>query len=417
MRNKLLAFIREQNMVQPGDTLVCAVSGGADSMALLWAMYLLKEKLDIRLEAAHFNHNLRGEESHRDAAFVKDFCDSHAIALHMGQGIVTAGEKGLEAAAREARYAFLRTLPGKIATAHTADDNAETMLMHLIRGTGLRGLGGIAPVRDNIIRPMLTVTRQEVLAFLAEENIPHVTDSSNETDAFLRNRIRHHVMPLLKAENPSLAENLSDTALRLRQDEQALETQAEQTGRVMELRAMPAAVRNRALRKLLLTFGVKEPEAEHVAQLSRLVFSHNPSASGAFPGGVVITRAYDVLVKAEKKAPVGKYVLRCPGVTEVPELGIRVTCGPGAGTPVFVRGGLVLRTREAGDTIRLSCGSKTLKKLFIDKKIPAMRRDRIPVIADEEGIVMIPELNLQRDTQEPANCGIRIETIERFSGC
>ena len=417
MRNKLLAFIREQNMVQPGDTLVCAVSGGADSMALLWAMYLLKEKLDIRLEAAHFNHNLRGEESYRDAAFVKAFCDCHAIVLHMGQGIVTAAEKGLEAAAREARYAFLRTLPGKIATAHTADDNAETVLMHLVRGTGLKGLGGISPVRENIIRPMLTVTRQEVLAFLAEENIPYVTDSSNETDAFLRNRIRHHVMPLLKAENPSLAENLSDTALRLREDEQTLAALAEPTVRVADLRAMPAAIRNRVLGKLLLAFGVKEPEAEHVALLSRLVFSGNPSASGEFPGGVVIARAYDVLVKAEKQTPVGTYVLHCPGVTEVPELGIRVTCGPGVGVPVSVKGSLVLRTRETGDTIRLSCGSKTLKKLFIDKKIPAMRRDRIPVIADEDGIVMIPELNLQRKTQEPANCGILIETIERFSGC
>ena len=134
MRNKLLAFARQQEMVEAGDKVICAVSGGADSMALLWAMYLLKEKLGITLEAAHFNHNLRGEESLRDEAFVRDFCKSHEIPCHVGTAAVVSGEKGLEAAAREARYAFLRSLSGIIATAHTADDNAETMLMHLVRG-------------------------------------------------------------------------------------------------------------------------------------------------------------------------------------------------------------------------------------------------------------------------------------------
>ena len=127
MRNKLLEQLRRYDMVRPGDRVICAVSGGADSMALLWAMYLLKEKLQISLEAAHFNHNLRGAESDRDAAFVEDFCRSHGIRCHVGSARVKPGEKGLEAAAREARYAYLQSLPGKIATAHTADDNAETL--------------------------------------------------------------------------------------------------------------------------------------------------------------------------------------------------------------------------------------------------------------------------------------------------
>ena len=172
MQNKLLSFLREQNMVHPGDTVVCAVSGGADSVALLFALYLLKEKLDITLEAAHFNHHLRGEESQRDEAFVAELCDRYDIPLHLGGGEVKPGKKGLEAAAREARYAFLRGLSGKIATAHTADDNAETVLMHLIRGTGLKGLGGITPIQGNVIRPMLRVTRQDVEDFLEESPLP-----------------------------------------------------------------------------------------------------------------------------------------------------------------------------------------------------------------------------------------------------
>ncbi len=204
MQNKLLAFLREQQMLQAGDRVICAVSGGADSVALLFAMYLLRQQLGIQVEAAHFNHHLRGDESDRDEAFVRSFCQDYDIQLHVGGETVVAGEKGLEAAARDARYAFLKSLPGKIATAHTADDNAETVLMHLIRGTGLQGLGGIRPMQGQLIRPMLRITRQEVLAFLEQWNLPHVEDSSNESDAFLRNRIRHHVMPLLYQENPRL---------------------------------------------------------------------------------------------------------------------------------------------------------------------------------------------------------------------
>ena len=126
MLNKLPAFLKKYQMTARGDHIICAVSGGADSVALLYAMYLLREKLGIRLSAAHFNHHLRGEESDRDEEFVRAFCDHYDIPLFVGQGEVSPGKKGLEAAAREARYAFFDTLPGKIATAHTADDNADS---------------------------------------------------------------------------------------------------------------------------------------------------------------------------------------------------------------------------------------------------------------------------------------------------
>ena len=286
MLNKLRQFSREQDLIRPGDKIVCAVSGGADSMALLWALYLLKEEWDLDLAAAHFNHRLRDEESDRDEAFVRDFCEGYGIPLHVGSGTVIPGKKGLEAAARDARYAFLSALPGKIATAHTADDNAETLLMHLVRGTGLKGLGGIAPRRDNLIRPMLSITRTDVEAFLEEYAVSYITDSSNNGDDFLRNRIRHHVMPLLKEENPRLSQNLSAMALRLRLDEEALSRQATFEGapQVEVLRNMAPAVRTRALEKFLKDSGVKEPEAVHIRQAEALVFSENPSARANFPG-------------------------------------------------------------------------------------------------------------------------------------
>ena len=330
MQNKLLNFIREENLIVTGDTIICAVSGGADSVALLFALNLLKDKLNIRLEAAHFNHHIRGEESRRDEDFVRDFCARYEIPLHVGSAQVQPGKKGLEAAARDARYAYLQSLDGKIATAHTADDNAETVLLHLIRGTGLKGLGGIAPRMGKLIRPMLCVTRREVEGFLSEWNLPHVEDSSNVSDAFLRNRIRHHVMPLLRQENPRIGENLSRMALRLRLDEEYLAQQSafEELPDVYTLRTLPPALRSRALEAFLKRNGVSEPEEAHIAQAEALVFSENPSAKAAFPGGVTVSRSYDRLTVIAKHGDLGEVSLTCPGWAEFG--GFRVTCEPAA---------------------------------------------------------------------------------------
>ena len=422
MLNKLKAFAGEHAMLCPGDPVVCAVSGGADSMALLWAMYLLKDTLGITLSAAHFNHHLRGEESDRDEAFVRDFCAGYQIPLTVGSGQVIAGEKGLEAAAREARYAFLRTLPGKLATAHTADDNAETVLMHLVRGTGLRGLGGIAPVNGMLIRPMLDITRVEVLAFLEQYHIPYVEDSSNAGDAYLRNRLRHHVMPLLKAENPQLSQNISAMALRLRQDEATLNTFARenQTDRVPELCAMEPGIRSRVLRNMLLDAGVKEPEAEHIRTLEKLVFSENPSARATFSGDITFMRCYDRLQICTGEEVLQMQSLACPGVTQLPEISAQITCTPNEDTayhidsfPVMLKGTPVVRARLAGDTIRLAGGTKSLKKLFIDRKIPASQRNSIPVIADEDGVLGVVGIggNLDRISCDTGAMRIKIEYL------
>ena len=422
MLNKLSSFMDRYGMTRPGDKVVCAVSGGADSMALLWAMYIMRDKLQIQLSAAHFNHRLRGEESDRDEAFVRDFCAGYHIPFIAGSGQVVTGAKGLEAAARDARYAFLRNLPGKIATAHTADDNAETLLMHLVRGTGLRGLGGISPVNGQLIRPMLVVTRREVLAFLEEYSIPHIEDSSNAGDDFLRNRLRHHVMPLLKKENPSLSQNLSAMALRLRQDEAALESVAnqEKTNSVSVLRTLEPGIRIRVLNGILLDAGVKEPEAENIGALEKLVFSEKPSAKASFPNGVTITRSYDTLEICNGAEQISQRELTCPGVTDFPELGFRIVCRPNESDSktidsfaVIPNGKLIVRSRISGDTLRLYGGTKSLKKLLIDKKIPAFRRALIPVIADAEGVVGVVGFggNLDRLSGEKNAIRICIEYL------
>ena len=413
MLNKLQAFIRRYDLVQPGDHVICAVSGGADSMALLWTMYLLKEKLQISLSAAHFNHGLRQQESDRDEEFVREFCRRYEISLFCAKEQVVAGKKGLEAAARDARYAFLNTLPGKIATAHTANDNAETVLMHLVRGTGLKGLGGIAPVCGKLIRPMLNVTRQDVLALLEEYHVRFVQDSSNDTDLFLRNRLRHHVMPLLEKENPALAENVSAMALGLREDEAALSQKSEES--VERLRVMEPALRSRALAAFLQKSGVKEPEREHVALAESLVFSEKPSAKASFPGGVTVTRNYGRL-EADTGTIAWKPVeLTCPGEAEISELNLRVFCMPAQERvnqqrrfAVVPSGQIVIRPRQTGDEMRLSGGSKALKKLFIDRKIPANRRLEIPVIADDAGVLGVCGFGANLDRISQVELGVEI---------
>ena len=421
MTNKLEAMLRQYRMLEPGDRVFCALSGGADSVALTFGLYLLREKLGITLEAAHFNHHLRGEESDRDEQFVRSFCRQFDIPLTVAGAQVEPGPKGLEAAAREARYAFLRSLPGKVATAHTADDNAETLVMHMIRGTGLKGLGGIAPVSGQVIRPMLGVTRREVEAFLKEYALSHVEDSSNGSDAFLRNRIRHQIMPLLRQENPRIGENLSRTALHLRQDEACLSSLVPENPDIPALRDLDPAVRSRWCEAFLRENGVREPEDSHISLAESLIFSPRPSARASFPGGVTIGRSYDSLEVVPGDRTFAEQILPCPGTLELPALGLRVTCLPDRSPvrtydrfTVSTEGPIRMGPRQPGDSIRLAGGRKSLKKLLIDRKIPAARRLQIPVLRDDRGILGVWGLgaDLDRLSGDRSGTEIRFDPLE-----
>ena len=419
MLNKLRAFLKEQALLSPGDKVIAAASGGADSVAMLFALYLLRDELGITLEAAHFNHHLRGAESDRDEAFVTDFCGRYDIPLHLGSGRIVPGKKGLEAAARDARYAFLRRLPGKVATAHTADDNAETVLMRLIRGTGLKGLGAIAPVSGNVIRPMLTVTRDDVEAFLEEYALPHVEDSSNGTDDFLRNRIRHGILPLMRAENPRIGENLSAMALLLRQDEACLQAMIpeEQVPDVSRLKAMEPALRRRALERFLKAQGVREPEQIHILQAEQLLYHWSPSAAMQFPGGVTIGRQYDRLVRLECAPELPETRLSVPGETciggkrFVSEYATDLEERPDS-VLVCPVGALTVRSRRSGDTMRLPGGTRSLKKMYIDRKIPVSQRAAVPVLADDRGVLAVFGIGTDIRFHPDSLPAVRITLIE-----
>ena len=420
MLNKLRQMIRRYDMLQQGDHLICAVSGGADSVAMLFAFYLLRDKMQISLSAAHFNHRLRGTESDRDEAFVRQLCDRLDIPLYVGSGNVVAGKKGLEAAAREARYAFLKTLPGKIATAHTANDNLETVLMHLVRGTGLKGLGGITPINDFLIRPMLAVTRSDVLAFLSEYNLSYVMDSSNSQDRFLRNRLRRNVVPLLEKENPNLASNVSALAQSLRHDELVLQelSLSEDSCDVLKLREMKPSLRSRVICEFLRKSGVHEPESKHICGVEKLIFSNRPSACTVLQDGIVITRNYNRLESFNKTEKLQTKEIHLCGETVLTQTNLKIICSEATDLvdetdrfTVVPFGKLWVRHRLPGDRMRLRGGSKELKRIYIDRKIPASRRLQIPVIVDEKGVVAVYGIGANRDRLSVGKGSIEIRFV------
>lgn len=433
MRDKVLRWCRENAMLSPGQTVVCAVSGGADSVAMLYILCSLREALGVTVSAAHFNHRLRGAESDRDEAFVRKLCDDWGVPLAAASGDAAARARetgeSLEEAARNLRYAFFASLGQTVATAHTADDNLETMLLNFLRGTGLTGLGGIPPKRDFLVRPILCCTRQEVLAYLDAHRLPHVEDSTNAADDCVRNRLRHNVLPLLKAENPALAETALRTAQLLRQDDAFLDCLAEaalQTAsagtmawRCDALRAEPDAVRTRAVRAMLQTIHIPKLSHAHIEAVDRLLFTDDPSARVSLPSSWEAQREYDRLCLARTAdATTFAPVPLMPGKSiHIPELGLKIRCEftknfaknrPGTFTfacrcdMIGATTGLVVRPRRSGDLLRLPGGTKTLKKWFIDRKVPAARRGLIPVFADDFGVLAVYGLgqNLDRRAAE-----------------
>lgn len=417
MKAEVAAWCEKEALFSRGDNVLCAVSGGADSMAMLWCLYVLREELCITVAAAHFNHHLRGAEADRDEAFVKAFCQAHGIPLWVGGAEVAqyAAEHamGIEEAARECRYAFLRSCAcDKLATAHTADDNAETVLLHLLRGSGLRGLCGIPPKRGKLVRPLLSVTRGQIVAFLQAEGITWVEDSTNAGEICMRNRLRHGVMPSLHAMMPRLSERLTVQSRLLREEDQYLDELAsallwEENGvyACAPLRAAPEVLQRRALR--LMTRGVLAQDVSfaHIAALQGILTSPNPSAQCALPHGYIARRRYDGIELVRDTATTfPETALQIPGETFLPGLGAKITCEitenfkKSVNSPfrfavkydMITQSILWIRPRRGGDQMSVDgVHRKTLKKLFIERRIPRAERERTAVLTDGERVLAV----------------------------
>ena len=423
----------------PGQGLIlCAVSGGADSVYLLVRL----AELGYTVAAAHYNHGLRGAESDRDEGFVRKLCQERGVPLTVEKGDVAAlaarEHMGIEEAARRARYDFLyRTADALgaavIATAHTANDNAETLLLNLARGAGLKGMGGIPPVRDRIVRPMLGVCREQVEQYLQSRGIGYVVDSTNADESYARNRIRHSVVPALESVNPAFIQAAGRAAALARRDEQYLAGLARQflaehsDGRWVDAHALaelPWPVASRAVRMM----AGRELGEGHVAD----VLDAARKGGAVDVPGLRIARTGDrLLFGVPARQPLPERTLAVPGVTPLPEAGLTVICTKLTACPQVVHksynifyfqcenicGSISVAGRRPGDSFRPAgrgC-TKTLKQLFQQAGVPPWERDSLPVLRDEAGILAVYGVGTAERVSPAAGCGdiIKIEFVRQ----
>lgn len=365
MVEKLLAYLREHRLIQPGDRIVAAVSGGADSVALLRALIELRPELAIGLSVAHFNHHIRGAEADADQEFVRELAAKFELEFHLGSADVPAhareNKMSLETAARELRHQWFAGLlqqsrGNKIATAHTLDDQAETVLMRILRGSGSRGLAGIAPWQKekSLVRPMLGVTRGEVESWLNSLGQPWREDSTNRDPHHTRNRIRHELLPALQRDyNPAVRQTLADLAELARGEEDYWSAETEQlaarlvragkpsrSGRssaaegeviaveLRALRALPLALQRRLLRAMAGQLG-GALEFRHIHELLEFAAQKKPGLKLELPGGLrgLLTLRELQINRGARPSVAAQYCypLKVPGEVSIPELGVTLS--------------------------------------------------------------------------------------------
>jgi len=405
-------------MVTPGDHVLVAVSGGADSVALLLGFLDLRDALGVTVSAAHLDHRLRGAESARDRAFVEALAHAHGIPCRADAADVPAGN--LEAEARRVRYAFLERAADelgatRIATAHTRDDQAETVLLRLLHGAGRRGLGGIRPCRGRIIRPMLACDRIQVRTFLLERGATWRRDYSNFDLGLERARVRHGFLPALTRElNPRLAATLADVADVMREEDALLDRLAAVTVRsrlltVDVLDAIEAPLARRAIRVWWRRHGAERRLGRiHVESIRALAKRATGDGQVAVPGGAIVREGRTLrfrtgptergpvvpweeeLVPGQDRVTPGGWTLRlseCPR----PE-----TSAPSDDTCIIdaetVRGPFLVRNRRTGDYLSaLGLGGRTsIKRLFSSRHVPRVLRDDHPLVTTDGEVLWVP---------------------------
>lgn len=400
-------FFRERPL-PPGSTVLCAISGGADSVCLLHALCLLGREQGFAVRAAHYHHGIRDEEADRDECFVRQVCETWAVPLTVGHGAVPAHAArtgtSLEEAARQLRYRFLEETADAlgctvIATAHNADDNAETLLFHLLRGTGLRGLTGIPPVRGRLIRPLLSATRQSIEGYLAHFSLPHVEDSTNTDLSYARNRLRHQVLPVLRELNSQAVEHMGETARQLALLEGDIERatssyleQARLSGRQVRfprqsLLSAPESLRPRLILGLvrLLDGGLQDLGQRHLESVLTLAEQGREGSCLSLPHRLQVRCGKGELLLEQQET-----LHTCP----LP-LGQTVHWGEYTLTllPRPDGDGLLLASRSGMDALTVgpcppagrltlmgSNGARTIKRLCLDRGLSLAQRDSLPAI-------------------------------------
>ena len=420
-------FISRYELIIPGMKILCAVSGGADSMCLLHYLISHQAELGIEVVAAHYEHGIRGEESLRDSSFVTSFCREAGVQLVCEHGNVpayaSAHSLGMEEAARLLRYDFLNRAAqssgtDRIATAHNKNDNAETLLLNLTRGSGAAGLCGIPPMRGNIIRPLLAVSRQEILSYNAAYGVPFVEDSTNLSDDYTRNMLRHHVLPVLEEINPAFTDAALRTSELLRADELHLQREAktfleahtrEDSIPCDALLQLDRAIQSRALREVL----PQAVGAKHVDAILSLLKKDGLCYCDV-PGARVRKEQGRLWFDKGDGQPVGEYCVPPEGELLLPSQRLKVrseiTEYHGEVHDLFntfylncgeIYGNLLLTSPRPGDALRIlgrGC-SKTLKKLFTESGFTQRQRQEALVLRDDAGVLAVRGLAIAERTK------------------
>ncbi len=419
-------FIEDKQLLQNEDSVLVALSGGADSVALLHALNSLKENWGVTMFAAHFHHGIRGEEADRDKHFCKALCERYGIPFFCEKVDVPliARESGesVELCGRRLRYRFLdriaRDIGGaKIATAHHSDDNAETVLWNLTRGTGLAGLAGIPIRRGNIIRPLLRCTRAAIEAYCAENDLAYVTDSTNLSDDYTRNKLRHQVMPVLRELNPGVGESIGRMSAIMRETDEYLNHISEKELKAAKVAYGWSCERLLPCEPIILKYAVKNilenaaapVDFQHTALIIEAMRTNGAVDVG---GGYTVSCAQGILRIVPQKTDTDDFCM--PILDYMREHGTRIKVRDGQpfeiapplaisgekinnlllhdGIPCdIMRRDTLIRHRRAGDTFtdHRRGVTKTVKKLLNELKIPRELRDTILVVADGSTVLWI----------------------------
>ena len=434
MRERVLRYIRRCELMKAGERVLVAVSGGADSVALLRVLLELRGDLGIVLAVAHFNHRLRGNDSDADERFVVDLAGQHELDFWVDRvnvaEVAAAQRASFEAAGRELRYEWLAKIATEqrfdsVATAHTLDDQAETVLMKFLRGAGSKGLAGIYPEVQRgddkavrFVRPLLSTTRDQVEAYLAAIGQAWREDESNLDPRFKRNRVRHKLLPLLERDyNPNIRQSLSELAEMNRAEEEywtaaaggLLDQLLVDDGRLRldGFSRIRTAVQRRLL-KLWLEREAIPGDFQHIEQLRGCALGEAQQVALTDGWHACAAGGYLTLRQHEQEPPARRYVyqLHVPGEVVIPEIGYVVRAVPvparfaaeaDPGTLLatdLIGPALRVRNWEPGDRYRpaYSGGEQKLKRLFAERKIPTVERASWPVILKGDEVVGVRDL-------------------------
>ncbi|CEH35958.1 tRNA lysidine(34) synthetase TilS [Romboutsia lituseburensis] len=431
---KVLGTINKYNLIEDGDKIVLGLSGGPDSVCLLHILYRLKEKMNIEVYAAHLNHQIRGLEAQKDALYISQICEDLGItsfvkAINVPEYCKEQGVS-LEEGARTLRYEMFeeikqKTKSNKIAIGHNRNDQAETVLMRIMRGTGLQGLRGIEYIRDNkIIRPILDIERSEIEAYCEKYELNPRIDKTNLESIYTRNKIRLELIPYMKDNfNPNVIESIVRMTNSLKSDSDYIDLEAERSFKEVstlkedsvEISLPKYSNLHNAIKVRILRSAIKHiigdtnfVDQKHIEDIIELECESKLNKMLNLPRGIFAYRRKNIIILTTKEIVSEEidfcYNIPSNGFIKIKELNlvletqkmsidryksIKLDKTSKGFDFDKIKGGIVVRSRKQGDKIKLAGGSKKVKDLFIDLKIPREDRCKVPVITDDEGILCV----------------------------